>query len=115
MPAVLTANAQIMCIHGGQVMLSPAQAMVQVGGGLVLCVPDLMTAPIVGCPQIGPGIVPCTLIMLTEPVISASPKMIVGGRPAYVVQSIGTPGGLTNGNPPGMIICASPGQLSVMG
>jgi hypothetical protein len=51
--------------------------------------------------------------VLTEPIITASPTVIVGGRPAYVVTEVGVPGGLTNGVPPGMIICVSPGQLTV--
>lgn len=114
MPALLTANAQLMCIHGGQVMLHPTQTIVQVGGGFVLCVPDLLSMPIVGCPQAGPGIVPCTMVMVTEPAISASPTILVGGRPAYVVNQLGMPGGVTNGVPPGMIMCASAGQMVQM-
>jgi hypothetical protein len=114
-PSLLTANAQLMCVHGGQVMLHPTQTMVQIQGGFVLCVPDLLTMPIVGCPQAGPGIVPCTLIVVTEPVISASPKTIIAGRPAYVVNQVGAPGGLTNGVPPGMFMCVNPGQLIAMG
>ena len=76
---------------------------------------DLATAPIVGWLQAGPGIVPCTLAVTTEPVISPSPKVVVGGRPAYVVDQIGVPGGVTNGVPPGMIICVNPGQAIVSG
>jgi hypothetical protein len=114
MPQILTSNAQLMCIHGGQVMLHPTQTIVQIQGGFVLCVPDLLTMPIVGCPQVGPGIVPCTLVMVTEPVITASPKVMVGGRPAYVVQQVGVPGGVTNGVPPGMVMCVYPGQMLAM-
>ena len=111
MSSILTSNAQIMCVHGGRLMLHPTQAMVRVGGGFALCVPDLLSMPIVGCPQAGPGIVPCTLAVATEPVIMASPRLIVQGRPAYVVVQVGAPGGLTNGVPPGMIMCVNPGQL----
>jgi hypothetical protein len=111
---LLNSTAQIMCVHGGQVMLRPTQSSVTVAGGFPLAVPDLMTMPIVGCPQVGPGLVPCTLVVATEPVLTASPKVSIGGRPAYVVQAIGVPGGLTNGNPPGMIICVSPGQSSLV-
>jgi hypothetical protein len=110
MPAVLTTNAQITCVHGGQMMLSPRQTLVQLQGGFVLCIPDLLSMPIVGCPQVGIGIVPCTLAVVTEPVISASPLVQVAGRPAYVVNTIGVPGGVTNGVPPGMIVCVNPGQ-----
>jgi hypothetical protein len=111
MPAILTSNAQIMCIHGGQLMLHPTQATVQVEGGFALCVPDLLSMPILGCPQAGPGIVPCTLVVVTEPVIMPSPTVLIEGRPAYVVAQIGVPGGVTNGVPPGMIVCVNPGQV----
>ena len=37
--AILTANAQIMCIHGGQVMLTPSQMSVLVAGGPVCAFP----------------------------------------------------------------------------
>src|SRR5262245_50413436 len=110
MTPLLTTSGQIMCLHGGQVQLHPTQTVLQIQGGYVLCVPDLLTMPIVGCPQAGPGIVPCTLIMLTEPAIVASPTVVVGGKPAYAVMAIGTPGGLTNGVPPGPIICVNPGH-----
>jgi hypothetical protein len=111
MAPLLTSTAQIMCLHGGQVQLHPTQTMLQIQGGYVLCVPDLLTMPIVGCPQAGPGIVPCTMIVLTEPAITASPTVVVQGRPAYEVMAIGAPGGLTNGVPPGQIVCVTPGQM----
>jgi hypothetical protein len=112
---ILTAAATVMCIHGGQVTIIPGQSSVQIDGAPVLAGMDLMTCPIVGCPQMGPGIVPCTMIMATEPVIMPSESVMVGGMPALTVVAPGTPGGLTNGNPPGMIICANPGQTTVMG
>jgi len=99
-------------MHGGQVTLHPTQGTVQVDGGFALCVPDLLSMPIAGCGQIGPGLVPCTLVLTPEPVITAS-RLMVGGRPAYVVTQIGVPGGVTNGSPPGTIMCVDPGQLLV--
>jgi hypothetical protein len=113
LPPLLTSNAQIMCVHGGRVMLTPVQTAVMAQGGFVLCVPDLLSMPIVGCPQAGPGIVPCTLVMVTEPVVMASPRVTIQGRPAYEVAQLGVPGGVTNGVPPGMIVCADAGQLAV--
>jgi hypothetical protein len=116
MPApIATAAAMITCIHGGTVMITPGQTQVTIGGSPILCSPTLMTCPIVGCAQIGPGIVPCTMIIVAEPVFLPSPVVQVGGMPAYTVAAIGTPGGLTNGNPPGMIMCTNPGQVIVMG
>ena len=111
MTPLLTSTGQIMCMHGGQVQLHPTQTIFQIQGGYVLCVPDLLSMPIVGCPQAGPGIVPCTMIVLTEPAIVPSPIVAVSGRPAYAVMQIGTPGGLTNGVPPGPIICVNPGHM----
>jgi hypothetical protein len=110
MAPLLTSTAQIMCLHGGRVQLHPTQTILQIQGGYVLCVPDLLTMPIVGCAQIGPGIVPCTMIVLTEPAITVSPTVVVQGRPAYEVMTMGAPGGLTNGVPPGQIICVTRGQ-----
>ena len=116
MPAPLaTAAAVVMCIHGGTVMVTPGQSQVTVAGSPVICAPDLLSCPIVGCAQMGPGIVPCTIILLTEPVFIPSAIVKIGGMPAYTVASIGSPGGLTNGNPPGMIMCMSPGQMTVLG
>lgn len=111
----MTAAAVVMCIHGGQVIIQPSQAIVTISGIPILTVPDLVGAAIVGCPQVGPGIVPCTAVVLTDPVISASPTTIIGGKPAYVAATVGAPGGLTNGVPPGMIICVNPGQIIAMG
>jgi hypothetical protein len=116
MPApLLTASAMIMCIHGGQVTVIPGQSQVTAGGSAVLSGMDLLTCPIIGCPQAGPGIVPCTMILLAEPVAMPSPIVMIGGMPALTVAAVGQPGGLTNGNPPGMIIINSPGQMTVMG
>jgi hypothetical protein len=102
--------AQIQCIHGGTVQLQPTESVLQIEGGFVLCVPDLLSMPIVGCPQAGPGITPCSLIVLSEPVIIPSPIVVINGRPAYAVAQVGTPGGLTNGVPPAPVVCLSPGQ-----
>jgi hypothetical protein len=112
--SVLNSSAQIMCVHGGRVLLHPTQSVVKVGGGFPHCLPDLMSMPIVGCTQVGPGLVPCTLVVAGDPVIGPSPKVLIGGRPAYVVRQMGVPGGMTNGVPPGMIVCADPGQLTLL-
>jgi hypothetical protein len=114
-PALMTAAAVVMCIHGGQVIIQPSQTIVTISGMPVLTVPDLIGAVIVGCPQVGPGIVPCTAVVLTDPAMSASPTTMIAGKPAYVAMAVGAPGGLTNGVPPGMVICVNPGQLVAMG
>jgi hypothetical protein len=110
-PPIVTSNAVIMCIHGGQVTLIPKQTQVTIQGGAVLCEPDLMGSPIVGCAQPpSPGTKPCTMVVSTLPG-STSMKVLVGGRPAYVA----TLSGLTDGVPPGTIMVASPGQMIVQG
>jgi hypothetical protein len=109
MPAIVTTNATIMCVHGGQVLLTPRQAQVQVQGGFVLCEPDIVGAPIVGCAQVpSPGTKPCTLVVSTLPGSSA-PNILVGGRPVY----LDTLTGMTDGVPPGVIKVMSPGQTAV--
>ncbi len=111
MPPIVTANAVIMCVHGGQVTLIPKQTQVTIQGGAILCEPDLVGAPIVGCAQPPtPATVPCTVVVSTLPG-STSLKVMVGGRPAYVA----TLSGLTNGVPPGTLIVSFPGQTIVQG
>jgi hypothetical protein len=113
---MMTAAAVVTCIHGGTVIIQPSQTIVTIQGMPVLTVPDLVGAAIVGCALApSPSTVPCTAVVLTDPVISASPTSIIGGKPAYIAQSVGAPGGLTNSVPPGMIICINPGQLIAMG
>lgn len=103
---VLTTNAVITCIHGGHVTLIPRQVTATCQGGPVLCVPDLVGAPIVGCPQpASPTSKPCTTIAATLPG-SFSPTFFVGGRPAYLATLVG----ITDGVPPGGLIVISPGQ-----
>lgn len=109
MPPVVTSNAVIMCVHGGQVTLIPKQTQVTIQGGAVLCEPDLVGCPIVGCAQPpSPGTKPCTMVVSTLPG-STSLKVMVGGRPAYIA----TLSGLTDGVPPGALIVSYPGQTIV--
>ena len=111
MPPIVTSNATIMCIHGGQVTLIPQQQSVKIQGGAVLCEPDLAGSPIAGCAlPPSPGSKPCTTVVSTLPG-STSLAVSVGGRPAYVA----TLSGITDGVPPGAIMVASPGQTAVQG
>jgi hypothetical protein len=111
MPPVVTANARIMCAHGGTVTLIPKQTQVLAGSGPILCEPDLVGSPIVGCAQApSPSTKPCTTVVSTLPG-STSLKALVGGRPAYVA----TLSGITDGVPPGAIMVVDPGQTTVQG
>ena len=111
MPPILNSNAKIMCAHGGQVTLIPRQSTVLAGGAPVMCVPDLIGAPIVGCAQPPtPTTKPCTTLISTLPG-SWSLKVSAGGRPVYVA----TFAGLTDGVPPSPIMVVSPGQTLVQG
>lgn len=111
MPPIVTSNATVMCVHGGQVLLIPSQTQVTIQGGAVMCEPDLMGAVIVGCAQPpSPGSAPCTAVVSTLPG-SSSLTVSVGGCPAYVA----TLSGITDGVPPGAIMVADPGQTSVEG
>jgi hypothetical protein len=111
MPPIVTSNAVIMCVHGGQVTIIPKQTQVTIQGGAVLCEPDLVGSPIVGCAlPPTPSSKPCLMVVSTLPG-STSLKVMVGGRPAYVA----TLSGLTDGVPPGAIVVSSPGQTTVEG
>jgi hypothetical protein len=111
MPPIVTSNAVITCVHGGQVTVIPKQSQVTIQGGAVLCEPDLVGSPIVGCAQPpSPSSKPCTMVVSTLPG-STSLKVMVGGRPAYVA----TLSGVTDGVPPGAIVVSSPGQTTVEG
>jgi hypothetical protein len=109
MPPVVTANAQIMCAHGGQVMLIPKQVVATIDGGAILCEGDLIGAPVVGCPvPPSPGSKPCTTVVSTLP---GSTSLIgkVQGRPVYTAAL----SGMTDGVPPAPIMVAFPGQTRV--
>jgi hypothetical protein len=113
MPPIVTTNATIMCVHGGRVMLVPKQTSVLAGGAPVVCELDLVGAPIVGCPvPVTPSSKPCTAVVSVIPGPSSSSlKVKVGGRPAHIA----TLTGVTDSVPPGAIVVASPGQMSVQG
>jgi hypothetical protein len=109
MPPILTSQAVVMCAHGGQVRPIPGQMQVTIQGAPVLCVPDLLGAPIVGCTQ-PPTLAtkPCTVVAATLPG-SWSLKVTVGGRPLYLA----TLSGLTDGVPPSPLVVTYPGQVTV--
>ncbi|WP_217913381.1 hypothetical protein [Miltoncostaea marina] len=110
MGPVLTTNARVMCVHGGQVTLAPRQGAVTAAGAPVLRETDLIGAPIVGCAQ--PPTVsskPCTTVVAVLPGGSA-PTVSVGGLPAHVASL----SGITDGVPPGTVMVVSPGQTTVV-
>jgi hypothetical protein len=110
-PPLLNANAVILCSHGGKVSAIPGQVQVLAGGAPVLCVPDLMGAPIAGCPvPPTPATKPCTTVVAVLPP-SWSLKVLVGGKPPYVATLVG----ITDGVPPGALTLVSPGQVVVQG
>jgi hypothetical protein len=115
MPPIVTSNAQIMCIHGGQVTLIPKQTSVMISGGMVMCAGDLEGSPILGCPvPPSPGSKPClTVVSVIPPMAppSASATVKVGGKPVLLA----TLQGMTDGVPPGMIQVVNPGQMTVQG
>jgi hypothetical protein len=109
MPPVVTRNAVIVCSHGGRVTLVPRQSQVLIEGAEILCEPDLVQAPIIGCTQpASASTKPCTLVVSIAPG-SSSPKVAVGGRPAYLA----TLKGITDGVPSGTVNVSDPGQTVV--
>lgn len=111
MTLILTSQAKVMCSHGGTVTLIPRQGTVTIRGAPVMCVPDVVGAPIVGCTQPPtPTTKPCTTVVSILPG-SWSLKVLVGGKPAYVA----TLTGMTDGVPPSPITVVYPGQELVQG
>jgi hypothetical protein len=111
MPPIVTTNAQILCAHGGQVVLTPRQFVADIAGGMILCEGDLSGAPILGCPvPPSPSSKPCTTVVSSLPG-STSLTVSVQGRPAYVA----TLSGMTDGVPPAPIMVVNPGQMTVQG
>jgi hypothetical protein len=108
---LVTSNAVILCIHGGKVSPIPSQTKVLIDGAPVLCMMDLMGAPIVGCPiPPTPATKPCTAVVSVLPG-SWSLKVVIGVQPALVATATG----LTDGVPPGTIQVVFPGQVKVQG
>jgi hypothetical protein len=105
MPLLITTSAVITCPHGGVVTPIPKQQTVTIQGGAVLCLGDLVGAPIAGCTQIGPGIKPCTTVL--APIgETVAPNVLIGGRPVHLQTFTA----LTDGVPPGAVFVSFPGQ-----
>ncbi|HEV2814900.1 MAG TPA: hypothetical protein VGW10_16715 [Solirubrobacteraceae bacterium] len=111
MPPLLTTAATILCAHGGRVAIIPRQTKVLAGGSPVVCVPDLMGAPIAGCAlPPTPATKPCTTVAAIFPG-SWSMRVLAGGKPVYLQTLMG----LTDGVPPSPLMVVFPGQLTVQG
>ena len=110
---VINSSAVVQCIHGGMVQLVPKQPLVMAGGSPAMRVMDFIGSPIVGCPvPPSPGSKPC-LVVVAPPATWASMIVKVQGMPAAV--QVPGPSGVTDGVPPGMIMCTFAGQATVMG
>ncbi|GAB2686976.1 hypothetical protein [Nocardia thraciensis] len=103
----LTANATVICSHGGAVHPIPSRSLCTAGGSAVLVLPDLIGAPITGCGQPPPA-VPCTLTVSV--VRGASPLTAIGGVPVLLDTAVG----VTNGVPPGTFSVVAAGQTVVV-
>lgn len=111
MPPLLTANAVIMCSHGGKVTPVPTQEAVLIEGTPVLCGMDLTGAPVVGCTlPPTPTTKPCTTAVVALPG-SWSPTVLVAGRPPLLATATG----ITDAVPPGSFAVLYPGQITVEG
>lgn len=111
MEFLLNADAVILCTHGGQVKPTPAQRTVLAGSAPVLCVPDLVEAPISGCPVPQTQTTkPCRLVVQVLPG-SWSETVLVGDKPPYIASL----NGITDGIPPGKLNLVFAGQNEVQG
>jgi hypothetical protein len=106
---MLTTMAQIKCMHGGTVMIIPKPNLLTIEGQFALLTGDLMGSVIVGCPVVpSPSSKPCTTVVM-EPMNWGSPFITVMGRQPFTFMP-GMPGGLTDGVPPGPLMCYAAGQ-----
>jgi hypothetical protein len=111
MPPLLTADAVILCSHGGRVAAVPSQTTVLAAGAPVLCLSDLMGAPVIGCTLAPtPATKPCTATVMPLPG-SWSMKVSVAGRPALTAMARG----MTDAVPPGTFQVVFPGQMIAEG
>lgn len=108
MPFLLTGSASLACVHGGQVIVPPLPGTVSIEGAPVLCMGDLVGAPIVGCSQVAPGTKPCTTVGAPLPG-SCSPNVSIDGRAVYLDTFTAS----TDGAPPGTVFVQFAGQGSV--
>jgi uncharacterized Zn-binding protein involved in type VI secretion len=103
---VLTLDAVIMCDHGGKVQPIPHQETVTIQGAPVLCLGDLLEAPIVGCPVVvSPTTKPCTTVAAPLPG-SVSTSMFIQGMPVHVDSFTAA----TDSLPPATVFVESAGQ-----
>lgn len=108
MPFVLTSAARLTCIHGGQVTVPPLPGAVSIDGAPVLCMGDLVGAPIAGCGQVASGTKPCTTVGAPLPG-SYSPSVSIDGRAVYLDTFTAS----TDGVPPGTVFVEFAGQGTV--
>lgn len=108
MPFVLTSAARLACIHGGQVTIPRLSGVVSIDGAAVLCMGDIVGAPIVGCAQLASGAKPCTTVGAPLPG-SWSLTVSIDGRPVYLDTFTAS----TDGAPPGTVSVLFPGQGKV--
>jgi len=105
----LTTKAQVKCIHGGTVQLKPLGIEMKSNGNGVLCMEDVIGAPIAGCTQNVPaaGIIPCTAVVSV--VAGFVPFVKVGGKMPLMQPFVA----MTNGVPPGTTMAMDDGQSAV--
>jgi hypothetical protein len=107
----LNASAVIQCAHGGKVNVVPKQTTVLIGGSPALRLTDVPTSPIVCAVPPSPSSKPCTMVAV-PPASWAVSTVLVGGVP--LLSQMPGPSGLTDGVPPGPIMCTFAGQATVM-
>jgi hypothetical protein len=108
MPKVLTAQAQVTCVHQGTVQVAASQQQLKAAGGPVLVMGDMEGKPIIGCTlTASASTTPCSAVVAT--VAGASAKLSVGSTPVL----LDTAKGVTNSVPPGTWQVRSPGQTEL--
>jgi hypothetical protein len=102
---VLTVASQVMCIHGGQAILTTSNSQLTAGGSPVLLESDIH--PVVGCPfTVGVVYMPCVTIQWQAPATALK----VNGTPVLLATSIGQCMN-ASGAPQGVAIVSNPAAM----
>ena len=105
MPKVLTAQAQVTCIHHGTVQVAASQQSFTAGGSPVLVMGDMEGKAISGCTlPASTSTTPCSAVVAT--IAGVSTMLSAGSSPVL----LDTAKGVTNSVPPGTWQVQSAGQ-----
>lgn len=106
---LITEDADLKCLHRGNVKVKPTQDLVTIEGRCVLVDPNPESRPISLCPNMGALIKPCNTTLKVK--VGYSPLLVIEGQ-RICLDNVS---GLTDGTPPGIVEYRvfDPGQVFV--